>query len=161
MIFDLEIPNSRKLKERDIADLTLSEALFTIYDLDNNLILIWNDARITLNYKLDIGDSILDIFQMIDDIINKKEEFKTQFPSQSFFELWICEIIDNNIHIKWDGFKENYNNNIDDIIVLDVSLFVKVWMKLLQQLKSDLLEKGYNELNLEDFYLFEKLKQIN
>jgi hypothetical protein len=96
-MFEILLNDNLKLGTFDPKDMTVSEAMFSIYDLENNIIIVWNDFSTSLNYKLDIGDSFSDIIQMLNSTKNKAKEFDVQFPSQSFFELWKCHIKDDII----------------------------------------------------------------
>lgn len=44
---------------------------------------------------------------------------------------------------------------------MKTDLFIKEWLKLLQQLRQVLVETGYNGTNLVDFYLLENLERYN
>ncbi|MDR1284785.1 MAG: hypothetical protein LBJ88_01130 [Campylobacteraceae bacterium] len=92
---------------------------------------------------------------MLNSIKNKEKEFDVQFPSQSFFELWKCYLKDDIIFLEWTYLNEKHNANSK--ISLNINLFIKEWLKLLDQIKRDLEKAGYNKNNLEDFYLLENL----
>lgn len=44
---------------------------------------------------------------------------------------------------------------------MNIELFIKEWLKLLHQLRQVLVETGYNDANLMDFYLLKNLERFH
>ncbi|WP_281323358.1 hypothetical protein [Flavobacterium aestivum] len=157
MYFEIILKSDVKLKTRDIDDTTISEATFSIYELEDDAKIKWDNFLVSFNLKNDLGDCFSDIINMLELIKKKEPYFKVIFPSYSFFEAWKCSIQKNIITIEWTNLNEKYKTNTNNKISIDINLYVKEWLKLLNQLKEDLTKVGYNNKNLEDYYLLENL----
>ncbi|MBG9455691.1 hypothetical protein ABE61_16865 [Lysinibacillus sphaericus] len=63
--------------------------------------------------------------------------------------------IDGVTCIKWN------DDEITDVVTIESILYIKEWLKLLQQSHDCVLLVGYNNENLEDFYLLENLERFS
>ncbi len=149
--FEIIINPNFKIGIRDPEDITISEALDNRCVNNQYFKIKWYDTSLRINYGTQIADGISDIIKMLEAIKKREERFVVTFPSQAFFETWICEIEKCDIKINWDS-RDNYHS-----ITIKTDLFIKEWLKLLHQLRQVLIETGYNSINLIDFYLLENL----
>ncbi|GAB0171115.1 hypothetical protein LSPCS325_45520 [Lysinibacillus sp. CTST325] len=155
MEFEIIINPNFKIGLRDLEDSTISEALDNRYVNSQYFIMRWHDRSLRINYGTQIAEGISDVVKMLEAIKQREKRFVVTFPSQAFFETWICNIEKCNININWDS-RDDYRS-----ITMTIDLYIKEWLKLLQQLRQVLVETGYNSTNLVDFYLFENLKRFN
>ncbi|MGY3188066.1 hypothetical protein ACVWXS_002771 [Lysinibacillus sp. TE18511] len=140
---------------RDPEDTTISEALDNRYVNTQYFTIKWNNISLSINYGTQIAEGISDVIKMLEAIKNKEERFVVTFPSQAFFETWICKIEKCDINIDWDS-RDDYRS-----ITVKTDLFIKEWLKLLHQLRQVLVETGYNGANLMDFYLLKNLERFH
>lgn len=152
--FEIIINPNFKIGLRDPEDSTISEALDNRYVNSQYFIMRWHDTSLSVNYGTQIADGISDVVKMLEAIIQREKRFVVTFPSQAFFETWICNTGKCDININWDS-RDDYRN-----ITMKTDLFIKEWLKLLQQLRQVLVETGYNGTNLVDFYLLENLERF-
>ncbi|MGE8036306.1 hypothetical protein [Lysinibacillus sp. NPDC093692] len=92
---------------------------------------------------------------MLESIKRKERHHKIIFPSQHFFESWELHTIDGVTCIKWNV------DEITDVVTIESILYIKEWLKLLQQSHDCVLLVAYNNENLEDFYLLENLERFS
>lgn len=154
MEFEIIINPNFKIGLRDPEDSTVSEALDNRYVNSQCFIMRWHDTTLRINYGTQIAEGINDVVKMLEAIRQREKRFVVTFPSQAFFETWICNIEKCDINIYWDS-RDDYRS-----ITMKTDLFIKEWLKLLQQLRQVLMETGYNGSNLVDFYLLENLERF-
>ncbi len=153
--FKIIINPNFKIGIRDPEDTTISEALDNRHVNNQYFTMKWCDTSLRINYGTQIADGISDVIKMLEAIKRREERFVVTFPSQAFFETWICKIEKCDIKINWDS-RENYRS-----IMMKTELFIKEWLKLLHQLQKVLIETGYDGTNLVDFYLLENLERFH
>jgi len=153
--FEIIINSNFKVGIRDPEDTTISEALDNRHVNNQHFTMKWHDTSLRINYGTQIADGISDVVRMLEAIKEREERFVVTFPSQAFFETWICKIEKYDININWDS-RGDYRS-----ITMKTDLFIKEWLKLLQQLRQVLIEAGYNGTNLVDFDLLENLERFH
>lgn len=149
----------------DDEDLTIKEALQTIYPYtkESALYIYWNGYILELWFCAEISDIFKDIMKMLDSLLDK-ESFEIHWGSNIFFGIWSFTIVDSSIKINstWTdlrGGKEILDQvkKVSNTLIIDKKTFINEWINLLEQLKNDLINTGYNNENIEDFYLLENL----
>lgn len=153
--FEIIINPNFKIGMRDPEDTTISEALDNRHVNSQHFTMKWHDTSLRINYGTQIADGISDVVRMLEAIKKREGRFVVTFPSQAFFETWICKIEKCDININWDS-RDGYQS-----ITMKTDLFIKEWLKLLEQLRQVLIEAGYNGTNLEDFDLLENLERFH
>jgi hypothetical protein len=134
------------LNEKDKEDTTVNEAIQTVYTLNDKIILIWNNSEVSLSMKYDIGDSWIEILDMIKKLKSHETKFKMQWPSQSFWVLWeFLEISETELEIK-----ANWHYEVDSFIQVNRAVFITEWEKLITKVNKDLKRQGYILENLEN-----------
>jgi len=152
--FEIIINSNFKIGIRDPEDTTISEALDNRHVNNQHFTMKWHDISLRINYGTQIADGISDVVRMLEAIKKREERFVVTFPSQAFFETWICKIEKSNISVKWES-RNDYRS-----ITMKTDLFINEWLKLLQQLRQVLIEAGYNGTNLVDFDFLENLERF-
>lgn len=153
--FEIIINPNFRIGIRDPEDTTISEALDNRQVNTQYFTMKWNNISLSINYGTQIAEGISDVIKMLETIKNREERFVVTFPSQAFFETWICKIEKCDINIDWDS-RDDYGS-----ITVKTDLFIKEWLKLLHQLRQVLVETGYNDANLMDFYLLKNLERFH
>lgn len=153
--FEIIINPNFKIGIRDPEDTTISEALDNRLVNSQHFTMKWHDTSLRINYGTQIADGISDIVKMLEAIKKREAQFVVTFPSQAFFETWICKIEKCDININW-GSRDDYRS-----ITMKTDLFIQEWLKLLHQLRQVLIETGYNVTNLVDFDLLENLERFH
>lgn len=153
--FEIIINPNFRIGIRDPEDTTISEALDNRHVNTQYFTMKWNNISLSVNYGTQIAEGISDVIKMLESIKKREERFVVTFPSQAFFETWICKIEKCDINIDWDS-RDDYGS-----ITVKTDLFIKEWLKLLHQLRQVLVETGYNDANLMDFYLLKNLERFH
>lgn len=165
MNFKLLISQPNNLLPRDKEDITINEALQTIYPYtrESSIYMYWNGYILELWLCAEISDIIKDILSLINSLKNEKQ-FSINWGCNIFFGTWECLQYKNTIKIKsnWNALRGgneilNQINKVSNELIIDIDAFIKEWLKLLNQIKKDLEKTGYNKENLVDFYLLENL----
>ena len=90
--FEIIINPNFRIGIRDPEDTTISEALDNRYVNTQYFTMKWNNISLSINYGTHIAEGISDVIKMLEAIKNREERFVVTFPSQAFFETWICKI---------------------------------------------------------------------
>lgn len=137
-MFKIKI-ESRGLLNRDLEDSSFSEAIQSIYDFNDNVIIVWNGEEIPISKKMDISDSWNDILNMIANLKKGIPNFKFEWPSQTFFAIWEIYSI-NDVDLK---IKPIWSQKINSILCIKRETFIKEWEKVIRIIKQDLEKQGY------------------
>ena len=168
MNFSLLVSNANHFLPRDEQDVTISEALQTIYPYtkEASVYMYWNGYILELYFCAEISDLIQDIFFLINSLGDKKQ-FRVNWGSNIFFGTWDCLSDGKYIKIKSDlqalrGGSETLKqlSHVSNEVTIQIDTFTKEWLKLLKQIKKDLERNGYNRNNLKDFILLESIIQV-
>ena len=160
--FKLLISQPIELNAMDEEDLTINEALQTIYtyNKESSIYLKWNNYIIELNLAAQIADIYDDIIKMLELLINEKiREFDIYWGSSSFMAQWHINKNNNeniNIEAHWTavtGGKVTLKelNKVKNKIEINVNVFLREWLRLISLIKEDLIKAGYNSTILKDF----------
>jgi hypothetical protein len=157
-MFQIKILEKEVCLSRDFDDLTIGEALETIYPNHSIFIILWNEIEIELSYGYDMSMIIRDIKQMFDCFNNIKSEgdFKIFWGSSSFMTQWNFIVKGDVLTLTsyWTDVKgdlDKLRDPINKIILLNKGDFIAEWKMLLKVVMEDLESVGYNEGNLDDF----------
>lgn len=165
MNFKLLVSNPYRLYHRDEQDVTINEALQTIYPYtkEASVYMYWNGYILELYYCAEISDIIQDVFFLVTSLGDKKQ-FRVNWGSNIFFGTWDCFCNEKEIKIISDlqalrgGSKTlEQLNCVAKELTIQIDVFTKEWLNLLRQIKKDLERSGYNASNLNDFYLLENI----
>ncbi len=155
-MFNIKFKKSKEIAEPDLEDTTYSEAIETIYSINDKLIIIWKGVDIILSFKYDLSDIWNDIIKSISNIENDFVESLTfEFPSQTFFGS--LSIVKKNeyllINAKWDrvnGGEEKLEKL--KAVGLDMKIkkeyFLNEWIGLVNEVECDIKKSGYQGLTI-------------
>lgn len=154
-------------KNADIEDITVSEAISTIYNYSTDFLISinWNRIIILLDgvsFSQIYNDAVL----MLELIKSPEKEFSINFLDSNFTAKWnfTKENSTLNIHAEWydiasfDGTNISVEklNDLCNFLEEDIECFINTWDSLLKEIKIDLLNAGYNN-ELENFDYLDKL----
>ncbi|GEN78243.1 hypothetical protein [Chryseobacterium hagamense] len=167
-MFEIKFNVTKKLGIIDNEDISVSEAIWSIYpNYDENVIITFGNYLIYLDKRGDIAGMYNDIIYMLKDLNENENEFQMSFLSSGFTVYWNFKKEENLITItpKWisAGLKDRETNlfvqNVREAnfpITVNTDVFISEWHKLLKNIKDDLLKVGYTE----DLENFEYLKNL-
>lgn len=168
-MFKIEFNKTKKLGKIDPEDLSVSEAIWSIYlNYDDYIIITFGDYLIHLDKRGDISVMYNDIIYMLKNLNENKTEFLTSFLSSGFTAYWNFKKEENLITITPQWFavgleKKETKLFIENVreanipITLSIDVFMSEWHRLLESIKNDLLKTGYTE-ELENFEYLKKLQ---
>ena len=162
-MFKITTAHSDKLNSKDPEDLTVSEAIHTIYPGYNYIDTVyWNRITIQIDRKGDLSSIYNDIVQFVHDIRSGANAFKESFLSSTCtaeFEVrkkdkqliiiprfYDVRAFQNGIQIPLSTLK-----NMDHELEISEEDFLTELYKLLRSVNNDLLSAGYSVQDLEDF----------
>jgi len=131
---------SGELLNYDPEDISINEAIQSIYDIDDEIVLNWNGDEVCISLNYDIGESFSDILKMIDSLNSEETEYIMKWPSQTFWVTWNFKSI-NKSELQIEAF---WNKTIKPIIRVNRYAFIKEWEKVVIKIKEDLKMQGYN-----------------
>lgn len=151
-MFDLTIHKPKKLGDFDSEDSTVSEAIYSIYPIqDGTIVLNWNGCEINLALN-SLSDFYTDIVNMLESISLNKP-FTQYFLCSAFTAEWLFDFQDNELKITahWISIgggeaTERKLHKVPNVIFIKRNLFISLWDNLLQTVMSDLYIKGYRNL---------------
>ena len=146
-IFKLEFNKESELLDFNSDDISYNCAIQSIYKLDEDVYIYWNNEKIEISLKYDIGDSWLDIIGMLKNLNNEDiKKFNMEWPSSSFFAYWEFTQIDkSNIKIE-----TNWDYKTDKYIIVPRKYFIEEWERLIEKIKKDLVNQGYDLKKLKN-----------
>lgn len=165
-MFSLKIIRPKIIEKKDSEDITISEAIETIYSKVGQVVIIsWNGINIPV-FGSSIGSLIYNIVSMIKLIKLNRNEFTENFLDPSFTATWSFRKRERYIEIKATWFAIPYlpDENVKlselqrapNLVVVNQKEFVAMWIDLLRLIKTDLETVGYNS-ELEGYKELEDL----
>lgn len=149
-------------KKRDIEDLTICEAISTVYNYSEDLFIFicWNGFKIPMD-GISFSQIYNDVIIMLEEL-EHDDDFYVSFLDASFTAIWNFSInIDRVIvEAKWINIAPYHYKNttiedlrkVSNIINVNKKEFINEWNNLLKIIKYDLLSVGYtNELEGFDY----------
>lgn len=166
-MFSIEVLDDFVLGEKDEEDISVSEAIESIYvEYTHDIVLNWNEHITRLDRKGDISEMYNDIIRMLNALTDRnKKSFSVSFLSSTFTAIWDFVIDANmlNIKAKWItvSFLDDSSGDSDNLYSLNIpiDIFISEWNKLLLILRNDLVKCGYNE-SLEGFSYLKNLSDF-
>lgn len=152
MIFYIQTSNPFIVKETNIHDSKISEAIESVFPMNTEeLILFWNHVGIPISYKYDISYMIDDILMMLQNIkLKGKGELLIHWLPDTFRADWKLEWSGEKISINanWENLKGNLQKILVDSkrVELLKKEFISEWKMLLKILISALKTNGYDLL---------------
>ncbi|MEJ5102671.1 hypothetical protein [Chryseobacterium sp. MYb328] len=168
-MFKIEFKVTKKLGKIDIEDISVSEAIWSIYPNDDeNVIITFGNYLIHLDKRGDIAGMYNDIIRMLKCLNENNSEFLTSFLSSGFTVYWNFKKEENSITITPTWFSAGLKHRETDLFVEHVrevnfpitvttDVFISEWHKFLKNIKEDLLKVGYTE-DLENFEYLKNLE---
>lgn len=159
----IQISNPTVLKNYDEDDETIAEALQSIFPHDTEMAFLkWNYIYIPLSYKYDISIIAVDFINLYEFLHDSRKEYLViNWPSSTFVSKWEIFKDGHNLKIvsKWEEVLGEVSGllNSDNILLIKTNELYLELEKILLFLKKSLEINGYNNNNLLDFYLFEKI----
>jgi hypothetical protein len=150
-VFTLHLGVPAFVATREESDSTLSDAVQTVFPLDERAFLEWNGLTLPLSYKYDISVMLEDIIEMV--LAVRKTEsgmFQVDWPSSGFPFHWA---------IKWNASEVEVHAQprhepgaVDLVgregVRVDRGSFLGAWRALLGTVLSCLEGAGYNNLQI-------------
>jgi len=136
---------------RDESDTTLSDAVQTIFPLDERAFLEWNGLTLPLNYKYDISLMLEDIVDMVLAIRNTAAgQLQVDWPSSGFPFHWTIKWNASEIEVHAQPRHEPGAVDLKgrEWIRVDRGSFLEAWQALLRAVLSCLEAVGYNSLQI-------------
>jgi len=132
------------LNKKDENDLSMNDAIQTIYDYDEEIELTWGNEKVNLYVKGDVSVSWLDIIRMIENL-GSREDFYMHWPSESFWVTW-------KFIVNGDSFKiETIGSKNIPMIEVSKKQFISEWDSFIAKINKDLIKQGY-DLSKLDLY---------
>jgi hypothetical protein len=150
-VFALQLGVPACVAARDESDSTLSDAVQTVFPLDERAFLKWNGMTLPLSYKYDISVMLEDIVEMVLAVGKTGSGlFQVDWPSSGFPYHWT---------VKWDASKVEVHAQprqepgaVDlgghERVRVDRGSFLGAWQALLRTVLSCLEGAGYTSLQL-------------
>ncbi|MBL4704398.1 MAG: hypothetical protein JKY54_07745 [Flavobacteriales bacterium] len=130
---------ANSLQAKDSEDISFPEAIQSIYDYSAKIYLNWNDIDVPISLKMDISDSWNDLLKMIECLGGEFDEYKMEWPSQSFFAVWdIKKINDTEIIIA-----PHWSDKPNTDLTVNKNLFITEWENVVSSVRNDLKMQGY------------------
>ncbi|MDF2872341.1 MAG: hypothetical protein K0R05_3916 [Anaerocolumna sp.] len=147
----------------DENDSKLMEAIETIYPMRTEAaIMVWNYINIPLSYKYDISYMINDIINILQALVKKQEGvLNINWLPDTFCTEWTVKWKNDIIEINtlWSCVVGNVIDNLNLVpsITMNKWDFINEWESVINNIKFDLIECGYNDRNLADMNQINKI----
>lgn len=156
-MFEIQITTPTKLAMIDPEDINVNEALQTIYSIDDNFTIFLGTYKKTGSLKGNFSEIWNEAVEML---IKLKYHNHTrhilEFPSQGYFGGWEIIVHEYTIEViaSWTPDEVDYKNNVIPYpsVFVDKTLFFKEWEKAITLTCKDLINQGYNLIELLDNY---------
>ena len=165
MKFVIQVSNPRVyIKKQCLKDIeSISDLIEEIFPMYNEeMILIWNNIRIPLEYKYDVSVIMDDLLDLLQTILNENEgEVSISWPSNTFRSEWNLKWKGQSLSIdsKWfsvAGLTEDILNKHNKIEIY-TNEFLAEWKMLLRFLIKIFKENNLLEMDLEEFDIMKSL----
>jgi hypothetical protein len=150
-VFALQLGVPAFVAARDESDSTLSDAVQTVFSLDESAFLKWNGLTLPLSYKYDISVMLEDIVEMV--LAVRKTEsglFQVDWPSSGFPVHWTIKWAASEVEVH--AQPRNEPGAVDLVgreqVRVDRGSFLGAWQALLRTVLSCLEGAGYNSLQI-------------
>ena len=131
----------------DASDSTLSDALQTIFSIDDHATMAWHHLEFRLGYKYDVSMMIDDIIEMVLAIRqNDAGLLEVDWPSSGFPYLWSIKWSATDVDIVARARDEPGAKELArcEWVRVKRAPFVRAWQSLLDIVLSCLLSSGYS-----------------
>lgn len=149
--FYIQANNPRVLKEHNIEDKNISDAMETIFPLyTESAVMNWNHICIPLSYKYDISYMMDDTLNLLEDLIQVKEGKRTI--------CWLPDTFRSDWNVVWGSGRleiishwESVTGNIEELlnannrVSLKIAEFMSEWKQILYVVLQGLKKNGYVE----------------
>lgn len=139
----IKVSDNNLLKDND--DETFEEAIQSIYDFDDCVVMNTGENSFSMCMK-DFGDIWHDVMKMISSLEKGERVIEMIWASQSFWGHWIIEDTDNILKISTKGYVFQ-KDGMDIIFFVKREEFLHEWKNVKNRIISDLINKGY-DINL-------------
>lgn len=146
-MFELRAGTPACLGAHDASDSTLSDALQTIFSIDDHATMAWHHLEFRLGYKYDIGMMLDDIITMVLAIRqNDAGLLEVDWPSSGFPYLWSIKWSATDVEIAARARDEPGAKELAgcESVRVERSPFVCAWQSILEIVFSCLLSSGYS-----------------
>lgn len=166
-MFEIVTEGKSSLRNFDLEDSTVAEAISTVYKNDDvfKIYLNWNGFYIPLD-GVSFSNIYNDVIHMLESIEMGEIKFSNTFLDSCFTAKWESELINNNIKITafWTDIasygKENTTveklREVSNTVLVSQQDFVTNWKNLLRVIKEDLIRAGYDSA-LDGFEYLDRL----
>lgn len=157
-MFELRAGTPACLGVHDESDSTLSDALQTIFSIDDHATMAWHRLEFRLGYKYDISMMIDDIITMVLAVRqNDAGLFEVDWPSSGFPYLWSIEWSATDVEVVARARDEPGAKELAgcELVRVERASFVRAWQSLLDIVLSCLVSSGYSSQQIAGF---ERLK---
>ena len=160
--FYIQANNPRVLKEHDLEDKNISDAMETIFPLyTESAVMMWNHICVPLSYKYDISYMMDDILDLLDDLLQVKEGRRgISLLPDTFRSDWDIVWGSGQIRIisHWESVTGNLEGllNANNRVSLKIAEFISEWKQILYIVLKGLEDNGYMESGIVNL---KRLKQ--
>jgi hypothetical protein len=153
----IQLGNPEILLINEHESTSLIDVLESIFPLEtDNLVLVWNNIPIQLNYKYDIAIMIWDFVDIVKFIQSDSDsELVIYWPSNTFASLWRLTKENRvmNIETKWDVVNGNIEKILNSVSEnrIEINKLDKEIKKLLFFLYKSLKKSGIDCNVIDDF----------
>lgn len=160
--FYIQANNPRVLKEHDLEDKNISDAMETIFPLyTESAVMMWNHICVPLSYKYDISYMMDDILDLLDDLLQVKEGKRgIYWLPDTFRSDWDIVWGSGQIRIisHWESVTGNLEGllNANNRVSLKIAEFISEWKQILYIVLKGLEDNGYMESGIVNL---KRLKQ--
>lgn len=166
-MFEIITEGKPSLRNSNLEDSTVAEAISTIYPNDNSFIIYfnWNGFYIPLD-GISFSSIYNDVIDMLESIEMGEKKFSNTFFDSCFTARWESELIHDNIKVIafWTDIASfgrpdttvQKLREVSNTIIVNQQNFINSWESLLKIIKEDLIKAGYDN-KLDGFEYLEKL----
>jgi hypothetical protein len=151
MTFTLDAGRPAFVAARDESDSTVSDAMQTVFPLEERALLEWNGVAFPLGYKYDLSVMLDDIVEMVLAIREAESgSFQVDWPSSGFPYQWTIGWDTSWVEVQAHARDEPGAMNLSgrERVRVHRGSFVAAWRALLGTVLSCLEEAGYGSLQL-------------
>jgi hypothetical protein len=150
-VFALKLVMPASVAARDESDATLSDAVQTVFPLEERAFLEWNGLTMPLSYKYDISLMLEDIVEMVL-VVGKTESgvFQVDWPSSGFPFRWTLRWDASEVEVHAQARHEPGAVDLTghERLRVERGSFVGAWQALLGTVLSCREGAGYDSLQI-------------
>ncbi|HYO52429.1 hypothetical protein [Archangium sp.] len=148
MSFGIRLGHADCLRQLDVSDSTLTEAIQTVFPLEGHAVLEWDSLEFQLNYKYDLSMMMEDLLSLLRAVLSTGPgEREVNWPSSGFPYIWHISWSDPTLEVVASSRDEAGATRLPSPPVLRTTRreFLVAWQPLLRRILTGLETAGYRE----------------